>query len=144
MPEPLFDKVADLGDVVQSSDLFYFHEINTLHIVLVFILEVLIMHFVDVFFLGLVNETFKTWKIESLDKSNHSSFRYQMLLKVIRQRKRPFIARGILGKTTEKNFKYKKLKDDFPQKSTLSETVKQLEEINQHHHLNDMFYSGKV
>ena len=60
MPEPLFDKVADLGDVVQSSDLFYFHEINTLHIVLVFILEVLIMHFVDVFFLGLVNETFKT------------------------------------------------------------------------------------
>ena len=50
MPEPLFDKVADLGDVVQSSDLFYFHEINTLHIVLVFILEVLIMHFVDVFF----------------------------------------------------------------------------------------------
>ena len=127
MPEPLFDKVADLGDVVQSSDLFYFHEINTLHIVLVFILEVLIMHFVDVFFLGLVNETFKTWKIESLDKSNHSSFRYQMLLKVSRQRKRPFIARGILGKTTEKNFKYKKLKDGFPQKWTLSETVKQLE-----------------
>ena len=63
-----------------------------------------------------------------------------MLLKVSRQRKRPFIARGILGKTTEKNFKYKKLKDDFPQKSTLSETV----EINQHHPLNDMFYSGKV
>ena len=50
MLEPLFDKVADLRDVVQSSDLFYFHEINTLHIVLVFILEVLIMHFVDVFF----------------------------------------------------------------------------------------------
>ena len=63
-----------------------------------------------------------------------------MLLKVSRQRKRPFIAKGILGKTTEKNFKYKKLKDDFPQKSTLSETA----EINQHHHLNDMFYSGKV
>ena len=60
MLEPLFDKVADLRDVIQSSDLFYFHEINTLHIVLVFILEVLIMHFVDVFFLGLVNETFKT------------------------------------------------------------------------------------
>ena len=96
------------------------------------------------FFLGLVNETFKIWKIESLDKSNHSSFRYQMLLKVSRRRKRPFIARGILGKTTEKNFKYKNLKDDFPQKWTLSETVKQLEEINQHHHLNDMFYSGKV